>query len=218
MSVFSRSFLAILAVLGLGISSANAEIFYWQDDGSKASVVYPDTWRIVHNQKPDDVLTIMAPSDNAFPMCRLRVREDRRHVIYPQRYSKNIQHIDYSSDFWQDYVGEFRAANLGAVHDNAGLGKGFGSYADISFISDAGPKMQRRGVAFVSLYRDKAYIFECSAEASSYEQWHGSFMKIASSIDFRKEIYEFPGGNYRHFLADPVIRVHGPSREFLTHF
>ncbi len=217
MLISFRSFLTAITVLVLGVSGAHVSsaradaVFHWHDAHTKLSVAYPDTWRMVHDQKPDDILTIMAPSDGAFPMCRVRVREDRRSVIYPQRYSTNIQHVNYSRDFWEGYVGEFAAANLGEVGDDAALGRGFGSYANMSFISDSGPRMQRRGIAFVSLYRDNAYIFECSAQASLYEQWHDEFLRIASSINFRKEIHELPGGHYRHFVADPMIVSRGPT-------
>ena len=208
MQLFLRSFLTVLTVLGLSISSASAHEFYWQDDGTKLSLSFPDSWRMVHDQKADDVLTIVAPSDGAFPMCRMRVREDRRSVIYPARFSPNIQRINYSRDFWEDYIGEFRAARLDEVQDNAGLGRGFGSYAHMSFISDAGPRMKRRGLALASIYRDKAFILECSAEASTFETWYPVFRHIASTVDFRKEMFELPGGYYRYFPGDGVIRIH----------
>lgn len=208
MQLFLRSFLTIITVLGFSFVPAQAETFYWQDDGTQVSLSFPDTWRMVHDQKADDVLTIVAPSDGAFPMCRMRVREDRRSVIFPRRFADEIQRVNYSRDFWEGYAGEFRAARLDDTHDDAGLGRGFGSYAHISFISDAGPRMKRRGIAMASSYRDKAFIFECSAEESVFEAWSPLFRQIARTVDFRKEIHELPGGHYRHFPADGVIRIH----------
>lgn len=214
MSVFFRSVLTVFTglvfVISSGaVSSASAEVFYWRDVDTRVSVSFPDTWRVIHNQKPDDVFTVVAPSDGAMPMCRLRVREDRRFVIYPARFADNIQRVHFSRDFWEQYAGEYQAATLQDVHDDAGLGRGFGSYAHIAFISEAGPRMQRRGVAFAALYNDKAYILECSSEASAFEQWYRPFLSIAKSVDFRKEVHELPGGHYRHFPVDGKVRING---------
>lgn len=221
MHSFLRSFLAVFTALIFSIGAfsdaAQANSFYWQDAQTKVSVAYPDTWRMIHNQKPDDVLTIVAPSDGAFPMCRIRVNEDRRSVIFPVRYSQNVQRLNYSEDFWQDYIGEFRAAKLDDYQDNAAFGRGAGSYAYISYISDALPRMKRRAIAFVSLYRDKAYVIECSAEASVYEKWDPLFRQIADQVDFRKEIYELPGGHYRYFTADDPIRIHNGNGQVSIH-
>ncbi|MCB1532554.1 MAG: hypothetical protein KDJ35_06775 [Alphaproteobacteria bacterium] len=208
MKVFLRSALIGLLFLGITGASAQAHEFFWQDAKSKASLSYPDTWRMIHHQKPDEVLSIVAPDDGSMPMCRLRVREDLRNVIYPRRYAANVQHIDFSRDFWDAYAGEFLNANVDKVQDNSGLGRGYGSYAHISYIPDALPAMQRRALAFVSLYRDKAYIFECSSERSAFETWYPTFRHIADSIDFRKEIHELPGGDYRYFPGDGVLRIH----------
>lgn len=197
-----------LLVLTAFAPHASAYDFFWQDSKTKASLAFPDDWRVVHNQKTDDVLTIVAPSDNEFPMCRMRIREDRRFMIYPRRYADNIQRINYSEEFWQSYIGEFRAGRLDEMHDNSGLGRGYGSYAYISFIPDASPLMKRRGLVFVGLYRDKAYIFECSAHADAFEAWAPVFLNIASTVNFRKELHQLPGGYYRHFPADKVLKIH----------
>ena len=189
--------------------SAQAEVYFWQDPATKLSVTVPDTWRMVHDQKPDDVLTFLAPGENDHAGCTLRVREDRRFVIYPVRYSGSIQRLNYSRDFWEKYITEYDNGVLNAVTDNASLGRGFASYADASYVTTIGPKMNKRALIFASVYNDRAYILECSAEAASYDKWYNSFLSIAKAVNFRKIIYEFPAGNYRDFLQDPAVRIEG---------
>jgi hypothetical protein len=162
---------------------------------------------MVHNQKSDDVLTVMAPGNNEYSACRLRVRQDRRFVIYPQRFSGAIQRKYFSKDFWEAYIGEYANAELHSVTDNAGLGRGFASWADVSFLDDA--NVQKRGIMFVSLYNDTAYVLECAAEMEAFPKWHDAFLSVGKSVNFRKIIHEFPAGNYRDFLGDGPIEIHG---------
>ncbi len=173
------------------------------------SLTVPDSWHMVHNQKPDDILTFIAPSDGAFPLCRMRARQDRRFVIYPQRYSRSIQHLYYSDAFWEAYAGEFLEGEVTLASDNAGLGRGRGSFAEITFIPDAAPKVQRKGVVFASLYRDKAYILECSVEASVYKSWLPAFLSVAKSVEFRSEIAQLPGGQYKKLQGASGVRIEG---------
>jgi hypothetical protein len=202
-----KTFLIAVSLVFTGASAAQAEVFYWQDAHTKMSVTVPDTWRLTSNQLPDDQMTVLAPGNGEYAACRLRAREDRRFLVYPQRYSGAVQRKNFSKDFWSQYVAEFPAGELNSVTDNAGLGRGFASWADISFIADG--NVQKRGLAFVSLYNDTAYIMECSAEASVYDQWHNAFLNVAKSVDFRKVIHEFPAGNYRDFLGDGAIEIRG---------
>ena len=61
MRYFLRSFQIVLALLVFQSSSVFAEVYFWQDPVSKMSLTVPDTWRMSHDQKPDDVVTFLAP-------------------------------------------------------------------------------------------------------------------------------------------------------------
>ncbi len=204
------SLLSVCAIAVTGLSSkVQASVYYWEDAETKVSISVPDTWRQVSNQKPDDVLTFLAPGQNEHAACRLRVRPDRRFVIYPQRYSGEIQRLHYSKEFWNDYVGEYDGAILHDVYDNSGLGRGFASHAKASFLTGTGLKMQKQGLMFASLYNDKAYILECSAQEAAYGKFEKYFLSVAKSIDFRKEIHELPTGHYRPFYFDKPLIING---------
>jgi hypothetical protein len=207
MRSFFKIFLAVSALFLIDISVAKAEIYYWQDPVSKISITVPDTWRQTSNQKPDDVLTFVAPGFNDHASCRLRVREDRRFVVYPARFSGQVQRLNYSKDFWDKYASEFEESRVNMVTDNASFGRGFASYADISFVNEVGLKAEKRALSFVSLYNDKAYVLECSTEVAAYDKWHNSFLSIAKSVNFRKEIHEFPAGNYRDYMKNSTVRI-----------
>jgi hypothetical protein len=197
------------AILMAAVSPARAETFLWRDAENKLSLTFPDQWRQVHNQQPDDVITVAAPGDNEFATCRMRVRDDGRFTIYPRKYAANIQHINYSREFWEKYVGEFSGAEINGVWDNAGLGDGFASFADVSFISPIEPKVQKRGLIFATVYNNKAYITECSSEAGAYEHWYKPFLSFVKSVDFRDEYSPRLNAWYRGFQYDPVIRIRG---------
>lgn len=202
-----RSVLIAAAIISFNISSASAEVFFWQGPVSEVSVTVPDTWRQVHNQKTDEVMSFTAPGDGEYASCRMRVRDDKRFVIYPVRYSDEIQRTNYSYGFWDSYLGEFDDYVVHKVVDNASLGRGYASYAEASYATVVSPKVQKRGIMFASQYFDKTYILECSAEVHAYHEWKDAFLSVAKSVNFRKSIHEFPAGNYRDFLRDGALVI-----------
>lgn len=204
------SVLALTAILlPAGLSTAKAEVFVIGNQPERFTVTYPDTWMMVNNQKPDDELTIVAPGEGEFATCRVRVRDDRRFVVYPPRLAANVQQVNYSKEFWFDYMNEYNDAYIDSVTDLAGLGRGFASYAVTEFDTSVGPSVHKRGIAFVSLYNDKAYIVDCSAEASVYDKWHDPFMSVIKSVDFGKTIHELRTGHYRDFLSGDSLQING---------
>jgi len=106
-----KKYFSLLALTSLilftGLSTGRAEVFVFGNQQDRVGVSYPDTWMRIHNQKPDDVLTVVAPGDGEFATCRVRVREDRRHLIYPPHLSAEVQRVAYSKEFWFDYMGEY---------------------------------------------------------------------------------------------------------------
>lgn len=202
-----KSFLVTASLVLIGASQASAEVFVWRDADTELSLSYPDTWRQIHNQQPDDIWTVAAPGDNQFASCRMRVREDKRFLVYPRQYSDEVQRLNYSREFWEKYISEFDGAVINGVWDNGALGDGFASFADISFNTSAGPKVQKRGLMFAGGYNDKLNILECSSESQVYDQWYKPFLSIAKSVDFKAEYHMYPNGWYRNFLKDPVLRI-----------
>ncbi len=200
--------IAVLLLTG-AVSPASADVFQWRDPDTRLTLTFPDTWRRIHNQKPDDIITIAAPGDNAFATCRMRVREDKRFIIYPRRFAGELQRINYTREFWEGYVGEYAGAEINGVWDQAQLGDGFASYADVSFISAVGPKAQMRGIMFATVYNGTVYIAECSSEAEAYSSWYEPFLSVVKSVDFRDDYRVKPHQWYRNFLEDDVIRIRG---------
>jgi hypothetical protein len=201
----SKLLLTTLSILTLGVAgSASAEVFYWQDADTKMSFTYPDRWDTRHNQRPDDVYTVAAPGKNNHTACRLRVREDKRFAIYPEYMSDHVQRVAYSNQFWDEYLGEYEDVKIHRVYDDSSLGRGFASFAEASYTTALGPKMEKKGLMFASLYNNKAYIVECSSEKHSFHKWHRSFLSIVKSVDFQKEINEAKNGYYRNFYGEQI--------------
>jgi hypothetical protein len=197
--------------------SARADYFVWNDPGTGLHVSFPDTWKTVHSQDPNDLLTVMAPSGRAHAACRVRVNEDRRFMVYPPRYNWAIQKINFSYDYWDTYLQEYTNHKIEAVYDGAGSGRGFASYALTSYDSAIpGPDMHRRALMFVSHYNDKDYVTECSSHADAFDSYKRIFLSVAGSVEFRKIHHEATTGHYRNFLADPnmvFIDMDGNKRE-----
>lgn len=206
--------IAIILISLAYAAQAHADYYVWKDSGTGVSLSYPDTWKMVSNADPDDVVTIMPPSGRAHAACRVRVRADARYSFYPEAYSWAIQPIAYSRDFWGKYLAEYDDSEIYMVRDGAGFGRGFASYALAEYDSAVqGPYMKRRALMFVSLYHDKAYILECSAHAEAFADWKKAFLSIAKSVNFQQISNGLTVGNYRDFLADPRIEFDGDEGE-----
>lgn len=195
-------FIFLLTFAGAGVPCARADIFIWQDAKTGLSASFPDTWGIVNVLDADDILRIAAPSKTDEAECRIRVRSDRRFVIYPPRYDASIQKVAYDRAFWTDFLDqEYTEPAIETFHEAGGLGRGYGSSVVASFtVQGRESDSAKRGVAFVALYRDRAYIAECSALRGAYGKWDPVFRDIVKSIDFRKQVHELPTGHYRNFL------------------
>lgn len=204
--------LAMTAAVLLAPLTAKAEVFVWGDADTKFTMSFPDRWRVVHNQKPDDQVTIIAPGNDE-AVCRMRVHGDRRFVIYPRYLDDEVQRTNVSREFWQSYINEFDGAVLHSVTDNAGLGLGNASWADVSFITDAGPRLQKHGIMFASIYNDKAYVFECAAAEEAFGKWQHQFLSVLKSVDMRKIRHEYVNGYYRNFMGDAPLHVYGAMPE-----
>ncbi|MCB1530053.1 MAG: hypothetical protein KDJ42_03475 [Alphaproteobacteria bacterium] len=182
-------------------SPARADYFLWEDQKSGLTISFPDTWKVQSNRNPDDIFTVMAPSENDQPVCKVKVREERRYVIYPPKFGSDVQKVAVSAPFWEQYLGEYSGHNLSNVYDGAGLGRWFASYALASYATYSGNVLQhRRALMFASLYNDKLYILECSTLNHAYEDWRVIFQSIVKSIDFKKAYNENVTGYYANFL------------------
>lgn len=212
MTLFKSRFytlaLFVLAAFALVPSVAQADIFVWQNQGVDVSMTYPDRWGVLNNHAYDEVLRIAAPVGHGRveePQCRVRVRKDERFKMHPVSHSDELQRQYYGGEFWEDYMNEFETGQINHVQNNAGLGRGYASFADITFQSFEHPRMTRRGVAFVSLYENQVHIVECSAEQSAYSIWYPSFMDIIKSVDFDGNDAVYRNGYYRNFYKGATV-------------
>lgn len=205
-------------ILG-GAQAARADYSIWRDVDTGLSLSFPDTWQQTNNANPDDIVTIMAPSGRAHASCSIKARADGRYLVYPPRFSDEIQKFDFSEAFWERYLGAYDHHVINIVYDGAGLGRGFASYADASYRSEVpGPYMRRRGLMFATLYNDTQYILDCSSHADAFDKWKPLFLSIAKSVDFRPAHSQTVGGNYRNFLKDPYMLFAIPGTDAVTYY
>ena len=210
------SVLAFALLIGTA-SVANADYFVWEDNGTGMMLSYPDTWEVENGQDPDDLVTLSAPSGRANAFCRIRGSEDKRYAIFPGRFQKDVQKIEYSLDFWDQYLREYKQPELYNLQDSTGLGRGWASFAEASYVGSVPyPEMERRAILFASLYNNRVYILDCSCHKDAFEKWKGPFLSIAKSIDFQKVDHELLTGHYRNFMKEGRIIMLGPDGNYTT--
>lgn len=187
--------------------TAKADYNVWTDAKTRATLTFPDTWKQVNNELPIDLITLSLPSGDDAATCRVRVEEDRRFMIYPNRYRKDIRDQFFTTNFWAKTLTAYNNVNLIKYEDNAGLGQGFASMALVSYLTppnkaDGSDVTDRGGIMAVTSYGDKVYLAECSSYLPSYSKYHVQFMDFFKSITFKKAYHELAVGDYRNFLND----------------
>lgn len=192
-----------IAILLATAVPAKADYFAWADQKTGVELTYPDTWKQLNNQQPDDVITLGVLSGDDKATCRVRVNKDERYKIFPNRFDADIQKVSYSQPFWDEYNATYSNVTTHMFREVTGLGKGFGSMEVITYAMppDEMPDY-RTGILFVGFYANKAYVAECSSTSQSYSKYHTQFLDFIKSIDFKKEVHELTVGNYRDFLND----------------
>ena len=193
--------MTVFLAQAIAVSTAKADVIVWEDSKNGVTLTYPDDWRRVNNQDADIILTLAAPSGDDHAICKLRVREDKRYLIYPRHMDADVQKLTVNQEFWQNYIVDYYSPVFEIYYDEAGLGRGYGSYALAEFTdSYPGGDMRRRAMMLGSMYNGDIYIMECSAENDAYTQWAKAFLSLARSVDFDKTLHESYAGNYRDFL------------------
>lgn len=196
-----RVLLLVLCFSVLGFQ-AQADVFIWRDAQTNIKASFPDTWKIIHNQQPDTILTVIAPDSEAMPICRLRYREDKRFQMYPVQFESEIQKVAYSNTFWEDYlIGQYDGLDMTQMLDEAGLGKSFASFALFNYNGEPHESDDfRQGLGFASHYFDYGLIAECTANQIGYPEWVPQFMTFFGSIDYPKVYGTTVNGKYRDFI------------------
>ncbi|HTK85611.1 MAG TPA: hypothetical protein VL625_11060 [Patescibacteria group bacterium] len=205
MRIIKSAILAVALLVTAG-TAAKADYFVWRDAKSGMSLSFPDTWKIVTNQKPHDVVTIMAPSGRAHAACKVSVSSERRFLIYPPRFGADVQELNFNADFWDQYFKMYDDDMERQTMDDAGLGRGWAGFTEAQYQTAVpGPWMAKRGIAFATNYFDKLYVLDCSSHRDAFADWKGAFLDIAHSIDFFPAYHQLMTGNYRNFMHEPRL-------------
>ena len=199
-------FIAITAIVAF-TGTAKADYNVWTEAKTKLTLSFPDTWKQINTDLPIDLITLSVPSGGDNAVCRVRAEEDRRFMIYPNRYRKDIRDQFFTTDYWVKTLTAYNNVNLIKYEDNAGLGQGFASMALVSYLTpttkgDGSDVSDRGGIMAVTHYGDKVYLAECSVYLPSYSNYHVQFMDFFKSISFKKAHHELAVGDYRNFLND----------------
>ena len=184
--------------------TAKADYFVWADEKTGLSASFPDSWKIIANRQPDDVLTVALPSGDDDAKCLVRADADKRFLIYPNQYRADIQKVAFSKDFWKDYNATYQNVQVLGYGDETGLGKGYASTEMITYTAAPDEPFQNRGaIISVTNYYDKTYVAECSSTQASYQKYAMAFLSFMKTIDQKKAYHELTIGNHpRNFIVD----------------
>lgn len=186
---------------------AKADYFVWADEKTGLTASFPDSWKIIANQQPDDVLTVAVPSGDDNARCMIRADEDKRFLIYPQHLRKDVQKVAYSKDFWKDYNATFQNVQILGYGDETGLGKGYASTEMITYTTPPDePFENRAAIISVTNYYDKTYIAHCSSRQAAYSKYATKFLSFMKTIDMKKAYHELTIGNHpRNFINEGTL-------------
>ena len=221
MPYFTRFIATIIVIAGallfMTALPAQAYYFQWKDPHSGMVVNIPDTWKRVINENVADSVTFRAPGQNQFAGCRMAAVADHRFAVYPEPVSDHVQNVYFDYGYWEQHaLTQFKHFKVHTVEKGKGMGNGFATYADISYVPYGVPK-HMRALLMASHYNNKTYVWECHAEASAFYPWYETFKTVLASVRFGKEIHELPGGNYRNFLDDKVLHINTINGQSSNH-
>lgn len=204
MKILRMTMLAAVAMTAF-IGTAKADYGVWTDAKTGMTISFPDTWKQINNQWPNDVITFSLPSGDANATCKISSQQDKRFLIYPNKYRADIRDKNFAMNFWEKYATQYNSVKMVRYADNAGLGQGFSSMALVSFLTppnnpDGSDAQDRGGLMAVTNYADKVYVAECSSYLPAYGTYHVQFMDFFKSISFKKYYHELVVGDYRNFL------------------
>ena len=181
---------------------AKADYFVWADEKTGLTASFPDSWKIIANQQPDDILTVALPSGEDNAKCVIRADLDKRFLIYPQHLRDEVQMVEFSKDFWKDYNATYQNVQVLGYGDQTGLGKGYASTEMIAYTTPPDePFENRAAIISVSNYYDKTYIAGCSSKQDAYSKYATKFLSFMKTIDMKKAYHELTIGNHpRNFI------------------
>ena len=210
---FSSLLVALSVLVPFMPHAAHADYFVWADEKTGLTASFPDTWKIIANTQPDDVLHVALPSGADRAECFIRVDADKRFVIYPNRYRKDVQKVAYSRDFWKEYNATYQNVKELGFGDETGLGKGFASTEMITYTTPPDePFENRAAILSVTNYFDKTYIAGCSSTQASYSKYATSFLSFMKTIDQQKAYHELTIGNHpRNFINEGTLEFKSPN-------
>lgn len=206
MKILRMGLMAAVALTAFTLP-AKADYAVWTDSKTGLTVTFPDTWKQINNQLPIDVITLSVASGDDKATCKISAEEDKRFIMYTNKYRSDIRDINFSHKFWEKYAANYNSVNVIRYADNAGLGQGFSSMILASFLTppntaDGSDVQDRGGIMAVTNYGDKVYVAECSTSLPSYGTYHVQFMDFFKSISFKKYYHELVVGDYRNFLNE----------------
>ena len=203
--IFTTVFATVFATVFSGHAKAN--IFVFEDERFGITISFPDTWRVQQGNAADDVILIRQESGLANAQCQIKAHTDRRFIIYPRRYLRDILARELGPDYWTGQLSNFENAEVVDFNFLAGFGRGDASYVKADFIDRKFiDPLEMRGIFFASIYGPVAYMAFCAAERDRFEALAPLMGSIISSVGFPKSYDETLTGDYRSFLSSGKMR------------
>ena len=104
--------ISVLSVSVLVGGTASADTYVYHDPDYDFSASFADTWR---KQTPDTATTRLRVSPVTgvdMVSCRVKVEDDGRALIYPERYMDEAVPLILNEEYWDRELGQFENSRL----------------------------------------------------------------------------------------------------------
>lgn len=167
---------------------------------------FPDSWKSQGSLADGEKIHLVSSKGEA--ECKLSAVEDRRFLVYPRRFDKEILSQEFDWSYWEDVTADYQDRFF--HFDNVGsIGRGDARYTVVDYSSNDG--QSKREVIYASLYGDMYFVARCYTDQNLYDEYVDHFMSMIGSIDFKPAYSAYNNGYYRNFMGDGYVKPNPPS-------
>ena len=190
-------------------SSAQAEVFVWEDPKFDITLTYPDDWMYQKTEKTQARLHIIAPQGQDEAACRVMASNDNRFLYVPPQgavqVAQFVQDENALKGIFANHL-HYNDVRLVKYVDLASLGKGPATMAVAQYYKSVGEQqVPMQSIVFGGYVQGLETIFQCESAANSWDKWQTVFMNIAATLDFPVRTAALKNGYYRDFIADGYV-------------
>lgn len=188
--------------------SVMAKSYTWHNPDFGFSLKFPDHWKMQGGLVPEQEIRVLSPQSQA--QCAFEASQDRRFLVYPRRFDKEILSNEFNWDYWEDVTSiyEDRFFHFDKI---GSLGRGDARYTVVDYITNDENAQAKRELIYASIYGDMYFVARCVTDQHLYDDFADTFMGMIGSIDFEPAYSAYRNGYYRDFLGNGYKKPQEPN-------